>query len=477
MATRSPVVRRSSVGLSPRLEAFRRPTSASAETQLTSRDVWLCALMLFFLTAANGRPYWWNSAVPSVFISVWLIGSRGPRTILERALSKHNRPIFLSLLGLTAWSGVAALAATDMVAGWTFVLRCVIPLLIYFALVGMQLKRSDVGLCLLAIVVGSSVPMLSGLYAFYREVGVPDIRELLYVRYDQDRMWNYMDVTFGNVGHMGMYAGLVAPCIVVASSARVFGRSLTALSRVWLGVVLLNIVIGGSRTSWALAVAVGALLLLSLQRGLTVVAMVVGIVGGSMYVVSLDIIDQGLLTERVLPSIGGTGRDVSVEERVDSIGIGWETFMAHPLVGVGPGLSASHNIYSVPHQSILMVASEIGIFGGLAFLILNVVVLFRCAKHALRARGSEIDRHRLVWIIGPATWLTSGLMAGVSFNMDIALLWVGIAHAMLGLYGLHYIQESVPPEGQPRVLQLRESRLIPGRAVTSRTVRFRPGSV
>jgi len=40
--------------------------------------------------------------------------------------------------------------------------------------------------------------------------------------------------------------------------------------------------------------------------------------------------------------------------------------------------------------------------------------------------------------------LFGGLFAGLTFNMSLALLWVGIAHAMLGLYSFQDDSSSIP---------------------------------
>ena len=418
-----------------RSAALPRARQASLIQTLPSQQVWLIATMLFFLTAANGRPFWWNSAVPAALIALWLIVSRGPGRVLEQALSKINKPIFFCLLALTAWTALSTMAHLDSETSQIFLLRCLLPLAIYLSVVGLPLRPMESGVCVLAVVAGSSLPLISGLLAFYRESGIPDARELLYARYDVSRMADYMNVTFGNVGHVGMYAAIVTPCVLVAMYAGVLKRRAIALCGGWMLVVIANTIISGSRTSWAVGIAVGALLILALQRGRTIVLLAAVLIGCSVYIASVDVLDEALLTERLLPSMGRSGRDTSVEERMESIEAGWDTFTANVLLGIGPGMSSAHNVYDVPHQSVVMVASETGVIGGLSFLLLNLVVLGRTTRHAWRAKANMVDRRRLIWIVGPASWLVGGALAGLTFNMNLALLWIGIAHAMLGLYG------------------------------------------
>jgi O-antigen ligase/polysaccharide polymerase Wzy-like membrane protein len=391
--------------------------------------------MLFFLVGANGRPIWWSSAVPAAFISLCLIGSRGPEQVIQQALSKTNGPIFWCLLALTACTALSAGAVMEIETGQTFLLRSLIPLMIYFSVVGLRLRAADIGVCVLAIMAGSSIPLVSGLIAFFREGSSPDLTDLLFARYDLSRMAEYMNVTFGNVGHVGMYALLIAPGVFVATSAGVLRGIGAGLWTVWLCVVLANLVVSGSRTAFAMSLAVAGLLSFTLYKGRTVTMCGLVLIVCGTLLMSADVVDESLIIERVLPSMGANARDNSLDERAESIQIGWETFTANAAVGIGPGRSPAYNPHGVPHQSVLMVASETGLFGGLSFLFLNIVVLIRSAKHAWRARRSEVDRLRLIWLVGPATWLVGGFLAGLTFNMGPALLWVGILYAMLGLYG------------------------------------------
>src|SRR5919108_144803 len=96
-------------------------------------EAWLIAMMLFVLTAANGRPAWWNSAIPATLVSLCLIVMRGPAAVARHAISRVNAVIFWTLLLLAVWTGLSALATKDVEVGLTFVLRCVVPLVIYLA--------------------------------------------------------------------------------------------------------------------------------------------------------------------------------------------------------------------------------------------------------------------------------------------------------------------------------------------------------
>jgi len=260
-------------------------------------------------------------------------------------------------------------------------------------------------------------------------------------------MAGYMDQTFGNVTHVGSYTILVAPIVLAALCAGLVGRVAVPLYTLWLAIVASNAVVSGSRAAFAVGLAVGAFVIVSLKKGRTVILGAIVLLGTSMLFFSADAFDQTTLIERIAPTMGKQGKDVSLDERIDSIEIGWDTFANNAALGVGPGNSLAYNAHDVPHQSLVMVASETGVFGGLSFLLLNVVVLFRTCRHGWSARRSSLDRRRLVWIIGPASWLLGGLFAGLTFNMNLALLWVGIAYAMLGMYGFEDAPQGHTPFG------------------------------
>ncbi len=415
-----------------------------ARSVAQSGQIWLVAAMLFLLTVSNGRPFWLSSAPPVTLLALCLIGWRGMSEILKQVSSKINAPIAWSLILMAIWTAMSTLSQLDGDTASALALRCVVPFIIYLSVVGIRLRPADERLCLLAIVAGSSIPLVSGLVVFYRDFGIPEMKDLLYARYDVNRMSLYMDATFGNVTHLGMYVLLVVPAVVAAISSGAVRRLATALYSVWLVVVVCNAIISGSRTAFAVGLAVTGLLIVTVRRNrLMVLAAVLLLVFGAA-MLSADMFDQSLFIERFVPSIGSTGRDGSLDERLESIEIGWETLMRNPGFGIGPGKSSDYNVYDVPHQSVLMVASETGLVGGLAFLLLNVIVLFRTARHAIRAPRNPVDRRRLLWIIGPASWLLGGLLAGLIFNMSLALLWVGIAHVMFGLYGFHDDSQQVP---------------------------------
>jgi O-antigen ligase len=108
-------------------------------------------------------------------------------------------------------------------------------------------------------------------------------------------------------------------------------------------------------------------------------------------------------------------------------------------------MSPDYNSYSVPHQSLVHVLSELGFVGGMTFLFLNVLIIARACSSALGTRNGNQEIFRFLWLIGPACWLLHGQIGGITFDSSVALLWIGIAHAMLALSGATILQQPNTP--------------------------------
>jgi O-antigen ligase len=171
---------------------------------------------------------------------------------------------------------------------------------------------------------------------------------------------------------------------------------------------------------------------LGIKSGLWMAALLI-IFGAFVTFQGISGIGESDLLLRFVPSATSLGVDESAIERYLSISEGWATFKEHPLLGVGPGMSPFVNSFTVPHQTVIFVASELGVFGGAIFLFLNMVVFFRTARAALESSDRGWGEWRLLWYIGPASWLFFGFVGGFTFNRTFALLWIGITHMLLAL--------------------------------------------
>jgi O-antigen ligase len=139
------------------------------------------------------------------------------------------------------------------------------------------------------------------------------------------------------------------------------------------------------------------------------------------------------VVNRFVPTLGTTGYDSSADERLESIRFGWATFEDHPVLGVGPEMSPKYNIWDIPHESLVYVLSEIGLLGGCLFLALNIMTIWRAVVAVRRQSDTWTQSVQTACLVGPACWFIFGLIGGLEFTMNAALVWIGITYASLAL--------------------------------------------
>lgn len=410
---------------------------------LSKPYVWMLAALAFILLAGNAQPIWWNSFVPAILISLAFLSRRSPSSVVTSAFSPHNRTFTYLILVIDATTVLSAVVNVTFVSSIEALTRCVAPLMIYLSLVDLKIKRSDIRLIIWSMALGAAFLLLRGLVAFYLEWGGFRFNDLLWARYDQFRMSSYMSATLGNVNHMGVYVALIGPFLLAAAALMKLGRLTTVLLLGVIAMAAINAVIAGSRTGLLVFVLSALTVVARLgAKGIVLfgIAATIGLFVAAQQ--GLDAVSQQSLIDRFLPSASQTGVDASAIERFLSIQIGVETFVQHPFFGVGPGLSGDYNPWDIPHQSLIYVASEIGLVGGIAFLLLNAAIIVKMIVATISPRNVALSRWRLMWLIGPAHWCIFGLFGGTIFNMSVALLWIGIVHLMLALSNAQIVADS-----------------------------------
>lgn len=405
--------------------------------------VWTLAVLMFVLTASNGVPYRISSGFYVVLIAPLVIFARGPATVLRAAETGPSRTIFYALLmfGAANLASTAITPNADTMSG--LLERSLLPILVYLSMIGIGLSRRDQRLFSLAVCVGGLIMFVRGALAYYAEFGIPNLSTILWSRYQVDRIAGFETATVGNVTHMGSYVALLLPMLIVALVKLEPSRSQKALIWATLVLGLANLVVAGSRAGMIVVIGMSAILIycFASRRTLIRLALAAAVIAT---IVTLSGLTAGNseIVERFVPSAAGHV-DGSVVERLDSMVIGWNVFLDNPLFGVGPEMSPQFNIYGIPHMSILHQLSELGLFGGLAFTWLNIVVLNAFRKAVLQASRGQ-GYFELLWLIGPAAWLAVGLFSGIVFNMSPALVWVGISHGMLALSAAHIHADEAP---------------------------------
>lgn len=406
-------------------------------------------VLMFLLAATNGRPAWWASGVFVLFLAPLIIGSIRIAQPHKSLFAPKRSLITVTLL---LWCVANFFGAVNSMTGeafMNFLLRGPLPFLIYAVFCNLVLSRSDLRRLLLALALGCGFLFLQGVVAYVSEWGFPrNLIALVWARYDVVRMHGYMEVTLGNLSQMGMYIALVLPPLMVAGMICVPDRKGRVIINIACLLGLINLIVSGSRTAIVLILAAFFVaLIIRGARGFLVALFgaFLGVMLGAEAIISF--LQDPDVINRFLPSLGATGLDNSAIERIESIEVGIENFLEHPLFGVGPGMSYHFNSFFIPHQSFVHQLAELGLFGGLVYIWMTflVVVLawnaFWAAVKAPHQKGVQF-----LWLFGPAAWLAFGVLGGTTFTAGFSLVWIGLFHAMLALSTATYMSG---PENEP----------------------------
>jgi O-antigen ligase len=197
---------------------------------------------------------------------------------------------------------------------------------------------------------------------------------------------------FGQPNGLGLFLAMSIPLLVHRlDTARGQARA------VWLVALLLAAagLVGTFSRGGVLAVLAGALTLVFVGRGRRVLAIWVGALAVALFA---DLATGGAVRDTVTRTVG----DWVVEQRAALAVTGLLMYVAHPIVGVGPGGFAEAldefgalvpglwDVQPTPHNAYIQAAAETGTIGLAAFLLFMAV----CGWTLLRsARRGDVDAH------------------------------------------------------------------------------------
>jgi hypothetical protein len=271
--------------------------------------------------------------------------------------------------------------------------------------------------------VGSLLPLLHGLYLYYLEWGIPNAETLIFSRYNLERMQSYGDATFGNVGNTAAFLMLLYPPLL----AMALERTSKLFHKPIIGTVLfltcLHFLIVQVRAAFIVGFVVTIISLIFYRfrrfRHLAVLT-ALGLT------IAYPMADAGTLFIERMQSAALVDRvgDSSVDLRLDAIRVGWGIFLDNWAFGVGPGSSRYHNIYDTAHQFNVQQASELGVLGFLASIILVAFVILRLIAVLREGSDSPENRARFIALIGPAAYLLYGVLANMVLALGVVNSWI-----------------------------------------------------
>lgn len=264
---------------------------------------------------------------------------------------------------------------------------------------------------------------------------------------------------FGWPNELGMFLALALPLAlhVFLAADRLAGKLLALAS---LAAVALGLAFTFSRGSWLAFLAAAPILLLTGRR-----MALVTLVGIAMGAVALDLLLGGVLRERAMAVF----TDPYVGQRFALMAVGVLMFLAHPIVGVGPGgfaesladfgpevawlwdyVGSSHNAY-------IEIAAETGVLGLAGFvglLTVTLLALLRSARAEARQpdrRGGLTLRRALLWsfaIVCTGGFTVWPLAHGIGqLAMLVAAMGLAASHGTFGAESQSGASAATVPEG------------------------------
>lgn len=305
-----------------------------------------------------------------------------------------------------------------------FIAGYLVPLVLYFSIIGIRPDRRETDLLLVALAVGTLIPMLHGSIVYLREWGIPGLDDLFWSRYDVERMATYRDVTFGSTGQTSTLLALVVPPLL----CRLFDPAPARLVRTVIAGALLvcvfNVLIVHSRAV-IVVLLLQAMAIAWFYQRMWFLLSAGAVLGLVTYWLATGFDYEAVATYYGGAALADPAEDASIHARLESIKIGWDMMADHPFAGVGPGLSHLHNPYHIAHQLHVAQGSEVGVFGAFAITGISAVTLGHFVMHLAR-RSLASSSIGFTWLSGASSWVLAGTIAGAHLNSGLVSAWVGL---------------------------------------------------
>lgn len=320
--------------------------------------------------------------------------------------------------------------------------------LVYLAVRRHDWTRAELDYAFVALALGSAVPMLLGLYAFYLEWGSFDLDTVFSAYVDPTRWDEYCELTFGHRQNTGVFIMLIGnPLLALA-----LDRTRPWMLRAWFaGVSILfvaNLLVIQVRTATVLFGVACVLLAvwyswhLARDNALFVlrrVALPILMLGVLAYGVDKVFFEsESAALESMLERIGyamtiDTEQDEATAERAAAIDEGWQMFIDNWLSGVGPSASVLRHSLNSAHQFNVAQAVELGVLGFIASILLVASVLWRTAEATVHSFAAVGDKDDMICLIGPAFYMIYGVLANLALNYTCVNVWICVFAGFLAL--------------------------------------------
>jgi hypothetical protein len=342
------------------------------------------------------------------------------------------------VVGLSVWLFGATLSAilnwqTDQVL-FTYFVVFFCGALIYGALSGVALTRTDLDLAMIGLVVGSLFPLLTGLQAFGTEFGTPDASTFVAAYTNRLRMASYEMATFGNRGNTAAFLLILAPILLTIGLDKKKNWAFRGACGLAMVPVLLNFMIIQVRAGF-LTLLVSLMVIWWFKRGARSVPLLAGaLVFGWLALVTIEPDAVWAMRERIVAAVTVDKEgDNSVGERVEAMNEGLQIAKRNWLLGIGPGAGPTVHSHDSAHQLQINQAMETGIFGFLGSAIFAAGILICLGRTLARGANDELNEMRFLLLIGPASYVTYAVAVNAALTNSSVNTWAVLVTSMVAL--------------------------------------------
>jgi O-antigen ligase len=413
-------------------DSIPRPVANPASDRLAYRA--LVAFALVLLTRPQDQLRWLEplhlaSVTGTVALVALIFGrlSRGASIIpmgFEMRAVLAFAGVMLATAPFSVWPGGAVAVFTDLFSK---------VIVVFAVIVGSVTTRARLGRVMAVVVGGTSYVAIRAVIDYVRGANLVE----------GDRLVGAVGGMFGNPNDLALNMVAILPLAIALALDR--GRpALRRLAVVGIPAMALSIILSKSRGGTLGLLAMLAVLLYQMRRVRPAVAVLV--IAASL--AALPVLPSSFLSRMSSiydPSQDPTG---SREARKRLLREGYQAFLDNPLVGLGAGQFRNYKpnlreeSWRESHNALLQVASELGIFGLIVFVViigsgfratLQAGRLLRRARAPSRTRSSprargrrDLELYAVALVASMTGWMVAAMFASVAYYWTLYLV-LGLA--------------------------------------------------
>lgn len=420
--------------------------------QLDYQLIVLC-LFFFFLPAANsypGRAYYHVFGIqgydglslthllrlPTILLPFYLgLVQYLTRQTHRTTLNFYEKGIMLALF-LWFVGGSISLLTNASVPGilTNYIANIVSPFLICLVFFNVRLTTLQRRKVFFAFTLGCLFPLILGLYAYYVVWGIPNEITLISSHWDLEQMRAYSLQTFGNPSNTHCFMGLIGIVFFALILDKNLTRSETCCYAFVFLLAMIHLVILQGRSTLVCFLPLSLFICFLQGRQIFLGYLGVLLLVLAMFVFVYPEYLKTLVSRTVLAITWEDYHgDVSASERLDSIKQGWLLFKSQPLTGHGMGSSFLNNRYTTAHQFNVQAASELGVLGFVASIMLCVGVFYKFVAVSMAYCRKKCHYHHVVFMSAPMFYFMCAVFANVPLNLGVVNTWIALIIALLSL--------------------------------------------